>query len=86
MNTKIYKIFSAAIISCGLATSFTACTPEGERTIWMGKLMILTLATIQMGKLMLMPKLPNLLKHLEGPGEEEVAVLVIDLDGTVVCQ
>ena len=23
-----------------------------------------------------MPKLPNLLKHLEGPGEEEVAVLL----------
>ena len=45
-----------------------------------------------MGKLMqmLIPKpmlkLPNLLKHLEGPGEEEVAVLVIDLDGAVVCQ
>ena len=45
-----------------------------------------------MGKLKLMlmptpmPKLPNLLKHLEGPSEEEVAVLVIDLDGTVVCQ
>ena len=38
MNTKIYKIFSAAIISCGLATSFTACSddflevvkPDGE--------------------------------------------------------
>ena len=52
----------------------------------MGKLMILTLATIQMGKLMLMPKLPNFLKHLEGPVEEEAAVLVIDLDGAVVCQ
>ena len=61
-------------------------SPEGEGAIRMGKLMILTLATIQMGKLMLMPKLPNLLKHLEGPGEEEVAVLVIDLDGAVVCQ
>ena len=52
----------------------------------MGKLMILALATIQMGKLMLMPKLLHFLKHLEGPGEEEVAVLVIDLDGAVVCQ
>ena len=50
----------------------------------MGKLMILALATILMGKPM--PKLLHLLKHLEGPGEEEVAVLVIDLDGAVVCQ
>ncbi len=61
-------------------------SPEGEGAIRMGKLMILNLDTIQMGKPMLMPKLPNLLKHLEGPGEEEVAVLVIDLDGAVVCQ
>ena len=52
----------------------------------MGKLMILNLATIRMGKPMPMPKLPNFLKHLEGPGEEEAAMLVIDLDGAVVCQ
>ena len=54
-------------------------SPEGEGAIRMEK-----------PKQMLipkpMPKLPNLLKHLEGPGEEEVAVLVIDLDGAVVCQ
>jgi hypothetical protein len=39
-----------------------------------------------MGKLMLMPKLLHFLKHLEGSGEEEAAMLVIDLDRAVVCQ
>ncbi len=54
-------------------------SPEGEGAIRMGKLKQMLMPTP-------MPKLPNLLKHLEGPGEEEVAVLVIDLDGAVVCQ
>ena len=38
MNTKIYKIFSAVMVCCGMATSFTACSedflevvkPDGE--------------------------------------------------------
>ena len=54
-------------------------SPEGEGALRMGKLMQMLMPTP-------MPKLPNLLKHLEGPSEEEVAVLVIDLDGAVVCQ
>ena len=54
-------------------------SPEGEGAIRMEKLKLMLIPK-------LMPKLLHFLKHLEGPGEEEGAVLVIDLDGTVVCQ